>query len=888
VGVRAAWGREGHTLAVYAALAVGCGPQPERAWAPLLLTSADALGYREDQRVGPAASGDGELRDFFGSSVAMSGDIAILGAPGDDVGAAIDQGSAYIYVREGTVWVRSAKLTGSTSTDGDAFGTSVAISGTTALVGAPYDDAGGIDRGSAYVFVRSGNEWVEEARLKAAGGALGDWFGTTVALSGNTALIGAPWNSPNADAVPGAVFVFVRSGGIWTEEARLAPSDGDNTDAFGARVALESDVAVVGAPYDDIGTAQEQGSAYVFTRSGTLWTEEAKLSADDGAARDWFGCSVSVSGGTALVGAAWHDHGGGTGSDGGAAYVFVHDGSTWAQQAELVASDGMVLDAFGRSVAMELENAVVGAPGRAVGVNDNQGGAYLFARTGSAWQEVAQLTASAGHADQLFGSSVVIGGDAILVGSPESELFGVGPGSSYAFTSNGAVWTESFTITIGDGAGFSDFGTSVAVRGDRAAVGAPGANNKTGAAYVFGRGSGWIEEGILMAKDGTRGDRFGSSVALFEDTLLVGAVRQELVGTDCGRGAVYVFAWDGSAWIEQVKLAGDDPSAGDGFGGSVALSGDTALVGAPFEVVEANTYQGSVYVFVRNGDVWMRQAKLVSGDGCAGDLFGSSVALEGDTALLGAMWGDTTGAAYVFERTGNTWAQQVKLAADDGGGGDAFGASVALSGGTALVGAYAHPVGANRFQGAAYAFVRDGSTWTQEAELAAPDGGLRDFLGYHVALSGDIALVSPRPDSVSGGLGSGLSYLFVRSERAWAQQLALSAWDGAAADLAAYSVAVDGVTTLIGNPGAAGLGLCGNPSEGAAYFGTIETVCQGDSCPPESTGLISQPGSEGCGCATGVSPACTVALAIISALLRRRARRTSTRQRQLPRPPLLP
>ncbi|MBN1976554.1 MAG: FG-GAP repeat protein, partial [Anaerolineae bacterium] len=218
-------------------------------------------------------------------------------------------------------------------------------------------------------------------------------------------------------------------------------------------------------------------------------------------------------------------------------------------------------------------------------------------------------------------------------------------------------------------------------------------------------------------------------------------------------------------WTEQAKLTASDGAAEDHFGNSVALSGNTALVGAPYDEVGANYAQGSAYVFTRSGAAWTQQVKLTASDGAASEQFGASVALAGDTALVGA-YGDGVGAndgqgsAYVFTRSGTAWAQQAKLTASDGAEWDQFGISVALSGDadTALVGAYYDGVGANDGQGSAYVFTRSGTTWTQQAHLTAADGATNDHFGDSAALSGDTALVGAFSDDVGANVDQGSAY----------------------------------------------------------------------------------------------------------------------------------
>ena len=306
--------------------------------------------------------------------------------------------------------VTETKLTASDGAADDHFGLSVSLSGDTAVVGAWNDGAG-----SAYVFVRSKTTWTEQAKLTASDGAAFDRFGRAVAIDGDTAVVGASWD--------GSAYVFVRSGATWAEQAKLVASDAAG-DHFGNSVSLSGDTAVVGAPHDD-DAGSESGSAYVFVRSGTTWTEEAKLTASDAAAGDWFGFSVSLSGDTAVVG-AWRDDDART--DSGSAYVFVRSGRGWAEKAKLVASDPAFGDSFGTSVSLSGDTAVVGAPH-----DGGAGSAYVFVRSGTAWAEKAKLVASDGATGDSFGWSVSLSGDTAVVGAPHDGDAGFESGSAYVF-----------------------------------------------------------------------------------------------------------------------------------------------------------------------------------------------------------------------------------------------------------------------------------------------------------------------------------------------------------------------------------------------------------------------------------------------------------------------
>jgi nucleoside-specific outer membrane channel protein Tsx len=378
------------------------------------------------------------------------------------------------------------KLTASDGAAGDEFGYAVAVSGDTAMVGAPSAEVSGLTwAGAVYVFVRSNGSWSEQAKLTAGDGAEDDGFGYSVALSGDTAVVGAPWADVSDRDNAGAAYVFVRSNGGWSEQAKLTASDGAEGDEFGSSVALSRDTIVVGAPFASLAGRSWAGAVYVFVRSNGSWSEQAKLTAGDGAAGDEFGTSVAVSGDTAVVGADGADVSGR--NDAGAAYVFARTNGGWSEQAKLTASDGAAVDLFGYSVALSGDTAIVGAP-RAGHLRT--GAAYVFARSNGSWSEQTKLTASDGAFLDFFGSSVALSGDTAVVGAFWADVSGRhNAGAAYAFVRSDGSWSEQAKLTASDGAAGDELGTSVAVSGDTAIMGAPFAapagRTDAGAAYVY-------------------------------------------------------------------------------------------------------------------------------------------------------------------------------------------------------------------------------------------------------------------------------------------------------------------------------------------------------------------------------------------------------------------
>jgi hypothetical protein len=367
---------------------------------------------------------DGVAGDRFGESVALDGDTAIIGAPGEGFGP--ESGSAYVFTRSDDVWTEQAKLLASDGEARDYFGESVAIDGDMAVVGSWKDDDNGDDSGSVYVFTRTGGVWTQQAKLKPADGAPYDRFGCAVALDGDTAVIGAFGDGDNGTS-SGSAYVFTRTGDLWTAQAKLLPSDGAGGDQFGGRVAVDGDTVVVSAGKDD-DNGMNSGSAYVFTRTGSVWAEQAKLKPADGAANDGFGI-VSLDGDTVVIG-SWGDDDNGSAS--GSAYVFTRTGDVWTAQAKLLPADGAFGDFFGASVAIDEDTAVIGA----YGDDDNgqaSGSAYVFTRTGDVWTAQAKLLPADGASGNLFGDYVAIDADTALIGAVGDDDNGQDTGAAYVF-----------------------------------------------------------------------------------------------------------------------------------------------------------------------------------------------------------------------------------------------------------------------------------------------------------------------------------------------------------------------------------------------------------------------------------------------------------------------
>ncbi|MDH5693448.1 MAG: FG-GAP repeat protein, partial [Gammaproteobacteria bacterium] len=422
--------------------------------------------------------------------------------------------------------------------------------------------------------------------------------------------------------------------------------------------------------------------------------------------------------------------GGGSDDDGGNGPLVTNN---IAQQVRLKANNPSFENRFGANVAMSGKTLAVGVPDEDT-EGENAGAVYVFSRSGSDWVLDDMLTAENAEAGDLFGTSVALSGDTLVVGAPYEDGGRLSTlaknnnaltdsGAVYVFTRTGSVWKPEALLKAKDNADPNDhFGESVALFGNTLVVGAPDENGvnhartSAGAVYVFtGSGADWSESDFLRSSNNQAGDRFGSRVAVDSNTLAVAALGED--GDDGGSeddsGAVYVFIRDNDGkWPEQQRIKVDNVDENDQFGFSVALSNDTLAVGVVGEDGDANSSEasvnegatdaGAVYVFTRSGEIWSQQAYVKAGNAEAEDGFGTSVALSGDTLVIGAPREDgdakstaanpndkTTdaGAAYIFTRDDGIWSQQSYLKADNAGASDQFGTSVVLSANTAAVGA---------------------------------------------------------------------------------------------------------------------------------------------------------------------------------------------------------
>jgi len=903
---------------------------------------------------------------FFGSAVALDGPTLVVGEQNHSSGLS-GGGAAYVFDYKSGSWTYSTTLTPAYWQAEAYFGASVAVSGDTIVLGMPGDasNAKGIDgkvtaynvawSGAAYVFVRTKDGWIPQAVLKADNAAAGAYFGSPVSISGDTIVVGALMEGSNAkgvngkgpvDGAPmsGAAYVFERDEGTWTQTAFLKANNASASQYFGT-AAVSGDWIMVGEPGEDSNatgvydkTTFDSGAVHVYHRVAGKWQWHSYLKAPIPIAKSGLGVAVALSGDTALVGASSQpaDWKGTALTGAGAAYVFARKGDVWSVQASFAAADPGVNDMFGFSVAISGDRALVGAWQEAGAsnqvngdsANDNApgaGAAYSYVRSGGKWKLAAYIKSNDTGPSERFGAAVAVSGPMLAIGAPQKDgtsasgNFSINIGAVYTFLSNpgcddgdactvdtcaSGACTHVASESCEDGANctMGDYcldGVCLPGAVTTCDDGNPCTADACGAGACLHDGAaGPCDDGlactkadacvgglcqgvpvtcmclsapaipvdVVKAKSPIGASGFAITLAVDGDTLAVAD------GADAGptlaKEAVRILVQSAGAWKQQAKIVSPAPKPLVSFGASLALDGHTLVIGAPMDASGATgvgadpndasaASSGAVYVYVRTGGVWLQQAYLKASNTTAMDFFGASVALSGDTLVVGAVGEDgaatgvdgnalqdgapESGAAYVFVRKGGNWTQQAYLKAAVTAPGGTFGMSAAVFGDWIIVGAPSIADGvataATPKGGAAYVFRRNNGVWTPHATWKPANTGVSAWFGYSMGIDGD-TVVASAPDDASGAKGvngsemdigapgSGAVYVFQRKGDVWSQSAYLKASNGMPGDQFGRAVAVFGKRILVGAPwqNGAASGVNGNPNalgvlaSGAGYL----------------------------------------------------------------------
>ncbi len=785
---------------------------------------------------------DGAAYDYFGSSVTLSGDRVVVGATHKDPNA----GATYIFEQDGAGnWNQTTKLLASDGVASDRFGYSVALSGDQIVVGAAYSDPNAVtDAGAAYIFERDGaGNWNQTTKLLASDGAASDHFGYSVALSGDRIVVGAAFSDIDGVANAGATYIFERDGtGNWNQTTKLLASDGAAYDYFGYSVALSGDRIVVGAAYSDPNLTSNAGAAYIFERDGAgNWNQVCKLVATDGAVDDSFGRSVALSDNQLIIGVPRLDVNGAT--DAGGVYFYSADDINNLIQAQTLEAEIAALPAsVDPNPYIAVLDLGISREGRLAQIPDTLALPEIDNNISATLEEIStkeqqladlerqaanspwiQLGTSEANTIAQNGFNVAADGNRAVIGAPVSN--GVAHGMAYIYErdSNGN-WTQVTSLTAADGAVDDLFGVRVALSGDRVVVAAAFSNidgvTRAGAAYLFERdGSGdWTQIAKLVATDGAAYDYFGWDVFITGDRIAVGAFASS-PGNVSQAGAVYLFERDGTGnWNQTTKLVASDVTAFDNFGTSVAIFDDYIVIGAMGHDAHGKSNAGAAYLYKRDSASgnWDYATKLQADDGAADDYFGDSVAIFDNYIVIGAWQHDAhgksgAGAAYIFKRDydNDNWNQVDKLQAVNGSIDDHFGCSVAIAGNRIIIGAYGYNSNDNIDAGTAYVFKRDTSGyWIQTQQLKATDSRENGRFGMDVAISGDQVIIGAKKGFINNEVNSGVAYFYGPAPQPLADIQALEAELTALKDSIEIESASESLPVL--STDIAGLTVCGS------------------------------------------------------------------------------
>ena len=825
---------------------------------------------------------DREDMAFYGQSIDIDGDFAVVGAPnedGDESGAnnIWNAGAAYIYRKNANgEWVQTQKLVANDRSNSSEFGRSVSISGDYVIVGTPQYDS---YDGRVYVFRKNvHNEFVQIRKL---GVPYGDHrlreFGTSVKVEGNILVIGAPNEyklTPDFDfeKLRTKAYVYkLNDNGDWKYVNKIQPAIAQYRDQFGSHIDIQGTTIIIGAS----DRYNAGGSAHIFDEnaSGT-WVETKTLSPTDSKANDRFGSSVSLHGNIAVIGAEDQDSDSPSSSTitkSGAAYIFEKQNGDWVEIQKIVASDRDQESSFGYSVSVENNNILVGDNAK----NSNTGSAYLFQKDESlgTWNETQVLNANVSSTGDEFGNNIILSdGNVMISAIHEDEDANEGN----TLTNSGAIYFGTIDssnpneVYIGPESKFvpndrgsnDDFGGAIALSGNYAIIGAAredhdenGQNklSSAGSAYLLGKNQNghWNQIQKLIPSDRETKDFFGQAVDIDGDYAIVGGFNK----VNKNDGAAYIFQKQvDDSWSEVQKLA--LPSAAytsNFFGWSVAISGNLVAVGAPEETVFANgqsmTKAGKIYVYEKdNSGQWNLSIVLTSTDLGTNDRLGYSLDINGNDIIAGAYFhnpqsnGSTLndgGAAYIFSKQPNgSWVQSQKLIASNLSHADYFGYDVAIDNDIAIVGAYGQDQGINdntkeERAGGAYIFKKENGTWGQVQELIADDRESEDRFGSSVAIHGNNIIIGAYGDDKAGSTytlnsnKAGAAYAYHTADfNQWNLIRKINSDIREEGDEFGKSVAIFGDDILIGAPGEKE-DLNQNNSKnraGAAYFYSISTT----------------------------------------------------------------
>ncbi len=708
--------------------------------------------------------------DKYGCSVSVDGDYAVIGSLGYN-----NQGCAYVLHFNGTDWETVARLEASDAEENAEFGSSVSISGNAIVIGAPfYNYSDSANPGAAYVFVKPSTGWTdatETAKLLVSEGNEFQLFGISVDISGDVIVVGEIYRGYDSPA--GVVYVYEKPANGWgdmVQTAILSGSDSGLEDSFGYSLSISGNTIVSGAHSNDA-IAENSGAIYVFEKPVSGWTdmtETAKLIPSDGDTNDYFGTSVDIYNDTIVVTATGDE-------SNGSAYIFSKPASgNWSEateDAKLLPADIFSEVVFGYSAAISGNTIAIGING------DDNTKAFVYERSGNSWtnQTESAIVRYSGYGAGLW-LSVDVSDSNIFIGSRRHSHKCNMSGSVVVFEEPTEGWTDTTeSYIIGPSPhllnGPDSYGRSVDMNGDYSVIGAPDFKEGIGCAYVlYNNGTNWETIARLTSSVPNRGSSFGWSVCMTDSVIVIGSRLDT---------SVYVFEKPADGWKDMTETAILNPSdeISNSFGYSVDMSENTIVVGDPHRTDNVMPVIGSVYLFEMPEGGWVdttETATLSASDGEDYDNFGHDVAIFENTVVVGARgdkdFGDYSGSAYIFEKPENGWhdtTETAKLTPSTGQPRQNFSSSMDISEDIIVIGALGDSYTGD-FTGAAYLFEKPLGGWASMNEtmkIQASDGTSGDYFGYSVEIYNERIIIGAANDYKGERTGS--AYIFEKQNGDW-------------------------------------------------------------------------------------------------------------------------
>lgn len=788
---------------------------------------------------------EGQIYNDFGCANAVSGDFSVVGAKGDfDNG--MGAGAIYLFKHDGGNWVNHQKIYPENPSEGDQFGSDVDISDTFLIVGTPIAKRNGISNGSVYIFTKEADNWVPQTELYIEDGPSYAYFGTSVAISDNLAIVGAVGEEL------GVVYIYRFDGNAWLREARLENPNQTclNCNGFGNTVAISGNYAVVGSENDNE-NGNRAGTVYIYAYQHNSWHLQQKLLDPNGGSDGAFGSSVAMDGDYVIVGASGYYE--------KAAFIFKRTGGSWELHSRLGPFTGEENLSTGKTVDIDGDFAIIGSM-----IYHRSGNDWFFTASLDVTGEVVPGSAAISDSQAMVGfrdfwstspsyygvSIADIPATAPMIRVPISNQLQYVDFASYIVSDLNDVFLEpderaltytvesdGYTIPGVDGtrlrldsvAGFigvskvmvtasngiaettcsfdvdvipknkivsedflkdNQFGSAMAVHENFTIIGAPGddVNGKeSGAAYIFRReGEQWIQQSKLLPSGGSELKRFGTAVSICpEYAAVVEQGRWDLLNS-----ALYIYRKVGDDWVEEAILLPDTETHNDCFGTFVSISDGYTIVSAqPKDVSSEDSL--SVYVYKRTGETWNLQNRLIP-DQTYGrtDRFGQSCLLENGRLFVHTAHLDESGSVivqYEFEEVDGSWVLQTKLSSQVG----AFITSestVFTSGDRIIVGGPSSE--------RVHIIQKSGSEQTSWSSITASDGVGGDHFGGSVLLAGNFAIIGAPYDDKNEG-NSGSAYVFFYDGGHWYQQSKIMPVDAEANEHFGSCLAAHGNTVMI-------------------------------------------------------------------------------------------